>query len=242
MLKVIYHRLHGFMPSACAGCQQASTTPLCADCLAAVKQVELACRQCGKQLFEQNEQQRCHDCIKSPPAFDAFYSIGVYQGVLQELIINAKVKRQAAAIAALYYLIDNNIEAFPAPTTSTYLQAMPTPQSRLIQRGFNLPQLLANRVRKKQHCQQLKPIDLVKLPFFTKKQASMNLQQRRYYHHPFALKKSIFLNKNTKIPQHIILFDDILTTGISAHQLAYLLKSKGVKSVTVWAISRAQLK
>lgn len=242
MLKEIYHRLNDFIPSACVVCHNSAITPLCKTCLAEILQVELACQQCGKQLFAKNEHLRCLDCIQSPPAFDAVYSMGTYDGVLKELILTAKIKRQATAVAALYYLIDKYSNKYPTPDTATYLQVMPTPKSRLIQRGFNLPQLLANRLIKNKADPQLIPIHSVKLPFFTHKQAAMNLTERQHYHHPFKLKKQVLLNKNTKISKNFIIFDDILTTGISAHQLAYLLKANGAKTVTVWAIARAQLK
>lgn len=241
MLKAIYHQLNGFIPNNCAICKKTTKIPLCEDCLASVSRPAIACQQCGKQLFEDTKDKRCLDCIKSPPAFDYCYSIGNYEGILQELIIAAKLKRQASAIAALCYLIDTHIEQFPNKGEATFIQAMPTPQSRLIQRGFNLPQLLVNHLLKNPQMSQLSQADLVKLPFYTQKQATMNLASRQHYQHLFTLKTNLFVT-NKKIPSRIIIFDDTLTTGLTTHQLAYLLKTKGFKTIAVWVISRSQLK
>jgi predicted amidophosphoribosyltransferase len=39
--------------------------------------------------------------------------------------------------------------------------------------------------------------------------------------------------------QHIALLDDVMTTGSTAHELAYILKKAGVGKVDVWVCARA---
>ena len=39
--------------------------------------------------------------------------------------------------------------------------------------------------------------------------------------------------------QHIAILDDVMTTGLTAHELAYVLKKAGVSRVDVWVCARA---
>jgi len=39
--------------------------------------------------------------------------------------------------------------------------------------------------------------------------------------------------------QHIAILDDVMTTGSTAHELAYLLEKAGVSRVDVWVCARA---
>ncbi len=240
MLKGFYHHLLDFTTAYCAVCEQPSEALLCSSCESSITLPPTPCVQCGRALSEENQQHRCHDCIANPPNFSSFHTLGVYDGVLKTLIINAKVKRQAKAVAALCYLIQQHHEQFPTPAHDTVILPMPTPQSRLITRGFNLPQLLVNKLIECKITASLTQTDFIQLPFFSQKQALKSRKQRLTYQHQFRLKKSRIPRKTTCISENLIIFDDILTTGTTAQQIAQFAKQQGVKTVAVWTISRAQ--
>jgi ComF family protein len=56
-------------------------------------------------------------------------------------------------------------------------------------------------------------------------------QRRRNLANIFTLAKTL-----TSKPQHVILVDDVLTTGSTANEISMLLKSHGVKEVTVMTV------
>ena len=53
--------------------------------------------------------------------------------------------------------------------------------------------------------------------------------------HTNVIQTDIFI----QIREHIAILDDVMTTGSTAHELAYLLKKAGVDRVDVWVCARA---
>jgi len=43
---------------------------------------------------------------------------------------------------------------------------------------------------------------------------------------------------NENIPSHIVLIDDVLTTGHTANAAVKTLRQKGVETIEVWTIAR----
>ena len=43
----------------------------------------------------------------------------------------------------------------------------------------------------------------------------------------------------TPLPSHVVIIDDVMTTGETVFQLAKTLKKSGVKQVDVWWLERA---
>lgn len=44
-----------------------------------------------------------------------------------------------------------------------------------------------------------------------------------------------------KLPKHIAIIDDVMTTGETVKQLAIILKKHGVKKVDVWCLARTPI-
>ncbi len=95
-------------------------------------------------------------------AYESLHYIGAYDDILSTLIIRAKVGKQLSAVIALQSLVDefigkpdtdnlntdnlNNGYRWAEHFADYHLLPMPIPRSRLMQRGFNLPLLLAKRL------------------------------------------------------------------------------------------------
>jgi len=101
---------------------------------------------------------------------------------------------------------------------------------RLKQRGFNQAAVLTQSLGKKLNlpyrlnsCQKI---------INTAPQARLNGEQRQT-----NLKQAFIAEK---LPyQHVMLVDDLLTTGSTANELALTLKKVGVQRVDIWCCARA---
>lgn len=212
----------------CVVCRVSSAVPVCANCLATLKKPPNSCRICAKPLLTATQHQCCKECIEQPPAYDSVYYVGAYSGWLAELIRAAKFSRRIEAVAALRYIATVAGEDF-LPTTGMAILPVPTPKSRLIRRGFNLPAMLATRLSVRYQL-PIVPSDRVVLPFFVRKQAKLSRQNRQKNRH--------FYQTNGQLPTKILIIDDIFTTGATVNELAKKLRGEGVQSVAVWVISR----
>lgn len=225
------------MGQYCAACLAYSGKPLCQSCLERITLPEYRCRVCGFRLLAADADGRCKDCIERPPAFEALYNIGTYKTPLSDLIIAAKITRKSAAVAALRDLLQHYLR-HDAATNDYFAQyhdysllAMPTPKSRLMQRGFNLPRWFAEDIS----CYYGLPLlssRTVTLPLFVPKQAALSKQQRQKNRH--------FYQINHKLPDKILIIDDIFTTGATLNELAKQLRRNHAKSVAAYTIARSQ--
>ena len=113
---------------------------------------------------------------------------------------------------------------------------MPVPlhSSRLRQRGFNQSIEIARVISKKRHI----PIeyDAVIRQRSTVSQTGLNAQQRRK-----NMKDAFILQANFNY-KHVLIIDDVVTTGSTVNELAVLLKKNGVERVGVLSIARAPIK
>jgi predicted amidophosphoribosyltransferase len=46
------------------------------------------------------------------------------------------------------------------------------------------------------------------------------------------------LRRTQKIPKHVVLIDDIVTTGATLHECAKVLQKAGVHRIDAWVIAR----
>lgn len=121
-------------------------------------------------------------------------------------------------------------------TKPTMVIAVPLHISRWQHRGFNQAHLIA-----KQFIKHLPPLmslnyctNLIGRTKNTDHQVGQSGRQRRH-----NLSNSFSLNLETikTLPQHVLLFDDVVTTGTTASEISNLLKQHGVKKVTLMTVT-----
>lgn len=230
------HACDRLLQTSCLICQRVGSGVLCADCQASIEKPKYDCRICGCLINGETQALCCKQCLLKPPAYERLDYIGNYEGVLSELIIKAKITGKVAAIVALQSLIggfSRQYSTWGQTVADYHLLAMPTPRSRLMQRGFNLPLLLAQTLSK-QFALPILPQNTVTLPFFVKKQAKLNRQQRQKNIHLYQINHKL----STKLPQKIVIVDDIVTTGTTIAQLSQKLRQEGVQNVAAWSVAR----
>lgn len=108
--------------------------------------------------------------------------------------------------------------------------AVPSHFKRWQERGFNQAHLIAKKFAKKTSLPYQKNA-LVRL-LDTEKQVGKTGSQRRK-----NIKGAISINHFVlPAPKHVLLIDDVITTGSTANEIATVLKSEGVHKVTVMTL------
>jgi len=108
---------------------------------------------------------------------------------------------------------------------------VPLHKKRLRKRGFNQALEIARPIAKTLNIPMEKYA--IKRAKQTEAQSLLNAAERKKnLRHSFSLIKPI-------TAKHVVIIDDVVTTGATVFELADLLKKSGVERVGVWAVARA---
>lgn len=99
------------------------------------------------------------------------------------------------------------------------------------QRGFNQAHLIAKAFTKRTNLPYLDNA-LIRSSYCESQVGQSGKQRRKNLKNAFQLSKTI-----KKWPSHIILVDDVITTGTTTNTICKLLKKKGVKRITVLTVA-----
>ncbi len=169
-------QLRRLLGCGCLSCNAPCSEPVCATCLSRLKKPH-SCEVCGIAL--KGDVPRCHDCLAKPPAFSQLDYIAPYAGQWATWIVEAKIARQPSAMDAIRCVVTQTLAHSPdaARYQGYTLLPMPIPKLRLMQRGFNLPEWVAQCFVRQWQLPCL-PNTAVKTPCHVRKQAHLTRQQR----------------------------------------------------------------
>ncbi len=222
-------------PSRCIFCQQTVTQSIevCTDCYQSLPHNDVCCERCALPLADEiNHAVLCGRCIQKMPAFDYAHSLFRYEadviGLVHQLKFGEKIGH-ARTISEM--LLMKLLETDEQPDC---LLPVPLHKSRLRQRGFNQSIEISRVISRKLAI----PIEhsAVVRQRSTAAQTGLNAKQRQ---------KNIrgAFSVVSKLPyRHVLIVDDVMTTGVTVNELAMLLKKNGVKRVGVLSIARAPVK
>ena len=178
----------------------------------------------------------------APPAFVRAVAYGIYRGRLRDAIHLLKYDKMHPAARGLGRMLAEAIHLLAGDAPSDML-VIPVPLHRrkIAQRGFNQAHLLARQavaVVKTSHPNwNLKLAAGVMLRLrATETQASLTPRQRR-----LNLRGAFAVTDPSAVAlKHVLLIDDILTTGATARAAATALMRAGAASVWVATLARAR--
>ncbi len=234
-----------FLPGECFLCKKSAdiSLSLCSICISNLPENSCCCSLCATPLNSSVEYLLddspllCGKCQKHKSSFDQVFSPFLYQEDMVKLIHQFKYHGKlymGKTLAELFfqkflqkYRQNNSIASFPE-----LIIPVPLHIKRLKYRGFNQSNEVAQYLSKKMSIKLDNTlIERLKL---THTQRGLNLKQRKA-----NLKDAFARTDNVFTQKHIVLVDDVMTTGNTVSEVAKVLKNAGAKQVDVWTIARA---
>lgn len=178
----------------------------------------------------------------APPAFERAVAFGAYQGRMRDAIHAFKYGRLHPVAHGLGHMLAEAMAKLAGEAPAAML-VIPVPlhRSKAAQRGFNQARLLATEalgfLRQSHPAWRLTLAEstLMRLRA-TGSQAGLTPRQRR-----INVRGAFSVSDPAKVSgRHVLLVDDILTTGATARAAAQVLRKAGAASVWVATLARAQ--
>lgn len=232
----ITHSLQNIIyPPRCLICDGvgARNRDLCEACGQALPWIKKACSQCALPLPDDvSENLICGRCLKKKPFFDDSVSVFSYEEEIVGLTHQLKF-HDNLAVSRLFgsWLVDAVVPKMDKPDC---LLPVPLHKRRLRQRGFNQSIEISRSLKKAWDI----PVEtkLVRRVRETQSQTGLDAKQRRRnIRGAFEVCSKINYN-------HVVIVDDVVTTGSTVNELARILKRHGVKKVSVFSIARAPIR
>lgn len=198
---------------------------LCSACRAALPYARFACSHCAEPVSTPG---RCGRCQTKPPAFDYSFCSYLYTPPLSLWLRAAKDKDKQQWLRRLSWLQQQRQP--PALAAVDALVVMPSSRLKRLRRGYDPAAILAVNLSKATGL-PLRTNYLNKR--HTQDQRGLNAKARRK-----NLRKAIRGNNLNLSGQHLLIIDDVMTTGASADAAARALKAQGAEIVGIWALAR----
>jgi ComF family protein len=223
-------------PLNCALCGQfdAATAeqPLCAACLRRIPYNQPPfCLSCSRNLTTYTEQGLCPGCVKQPNPFDRAWVLTRYEKPMTTLIRSFKFHNKTSLQHTFHRIAATFLDRYQIHLNADLIIPIPIHPVRFRERTYNQSELLARALSDL----TATPVNTTALTkqLFTPRQSELHRNARHS-----NLKGAFRLNVPAQIiNKHILLADDLLTTGATAGEAAVTLKNGGAATVTLIALS-----
>ena len=218
------------LPPHCllCGLRSDSGRDLCAACAGDLIRSRICCPRCALPLDAPAS--LCGECLQSTPPFASAFVPFVYASPLDQLETRFKFGRSLAAGRVLSELWIQAARENP-PVLPQALIPVPLHPARLRERGYNQALELAKPLARAFDISLCN--DVLVRTRVTPAQSNLDADARhKNLHGAFAVNA-------TPLPQHVVVFDDVMTTGTTLRECARTLVRAGVERVDVWAVARA---
>jgi len=220
------------LPRSCALCGASLVglsqgPPLCPACKEALRPSRSErCRACGKPLI--SEEGLCMRCRGAAWAFDSALPLFNYSGLPEALVGAYKFSGRLSLAPFIVGLMEEALaERWPGWT----LVPVPPRRDKIRKRGWDQVETIVRRLE----ARGFRAVRLLeRRP--SEEQKRLGLEDR------FANARSAYglakrASRIREVPAHIVLVDDVFTTGATADACARALKNGGAERVAVLAIA-----
>lgn len=198
---------------------------LCMACHAALPWQGPACLQCALPLPQAG---LCGNCMQHPPPLDETRAAFDYAFPLDRLLPRLKFHGDFAAGRVLAQAMAERCALLPRPDA---IVPIPLHRARLRQRGYDQALELAKPVAHALHLPLLaKALQRRKT---TTAQSRLDAAARQR-----NLRDAFVVANSAALPAHVVLVDDVMTTGATLHAAARALRKAGVQRVDAWVCAR----
>ncbi len=227
--------LSNLFPSRCIVCSRTveQQFEVCRDCYRSLPHNDVCCVRCALPLAEDvNNVLLCGRCIQQPPAFDYAHSLFRYEGNVRGLVHQLKFGEKISFARTIGEML--LMQLLRTDEKPDCLLPVSLHKSRLRQRGFN-QSIEISRVLAKKLVIPIEHTAVVRQRS-TAMQSGLDAKQRqKNIRGAFSVVAKI----NYK---HVLIIDDVMTTGATVNELAKVLKRNKVERIGVLSIARAPLK
>ncbi len=207
--------------------------PLCAGCWATLPRLTPPlCPRCSASmpsLAPSSSVESCGSCLVEPPVWDWARAAAPYAGPVREALHALKFRGRRALGAPLGdLLVERCAPALPDDVDA--LVPVPLAPARARERGYNQAVLLAERAApalgrpvRARWLTRVRP---------TAPQSELGADARR------ANVRGAFRAAPAAIGRHVVVVDDVLTTGATVAECARALRAAGARAVGVLVVAR----
>jgi ComF family protein len=229
-------------PALCPVCQATlgpgRRDPLCGPCWESIEKITPPwCDRCGLPFGRFGHEDHdsidslgagfCGACSVNPPPFDWARSGAVYSGAVREAIHAFKFSGRATLARPLAALI---LDGCGPPAGVKAVVPVPLARARERERGYNQAALLAERIADGWGV-PLRARWLVRLRDTPAQSALTATERRANVRHAFSASPAVR-------GAHVVVVDDVLTTGATAAECSRVLRAAGAAAVGVLTVAR----
>jgi ComF family protein len=223
-------------PPRCLLCREpgADGRDLCAACAARLPWNRAACPRCALPLAAGEAPPRaqapaCGACMQRPPLLDAVRATFIYDFPVDRLLPRLKFHGDLAAGSLLAGAMAAACSDMPRPDA---LLPLPLARARLRRRGFDQALELARPLARRLGIPLLDGALVRRRD--TAPQSTLAAAARRR-----NLRGAFAVPAGARLPPHVALVDDVMTTGATLHAAARALRRAGVIRIDAWVCARA---
>lgn len=219
-------------PKFCLGCGYIGSY-ICSNCQNKLIYLEKdSCCYCRKlSLYGLT-----HPLCRRQYGIDGVMAIFHYNNLLKTIIKNIKYRLAIDVWSELYRVIKpemlDKISFYKKLQQNFSLQPIPLYRAKLKERGFNQAEIISQFFSQLLKFPQ---VDYLIRAKQTQSQAQLKNNKKRYLNIKGAF---IIGDKNEINNKHIILVDDVMTTGATVKEATYTLKTNGAKRVFVLTLAK----
>lgn len=235
MSKASRRLLNLVFPDDCHVCGEAllefTRVPVCARCIALPEPfaADFFCVSCKTPFVNRaplDEAGQCALCRLGTKGFDTAYTFGAYEGTLRQLVHLFKYGKMQPLASGFGDML---ARALPRELAVDVVVPMPLHWWKRWQRGFNQSELLAREVARRWNA----PVrNAARRKKNTTAQAGLTNAKRR------ANVQGAFEIRGRLDGKHVLLVDDVMTTGATASACGRALKRAGAARVTLLTLAR----
>jgi ComF family protein len=221
---LLEHLIRLYAPLCCLGCGIESDALVCESCRAVTPLVPSRCYRCRSVTREFAVCERCRKHTALRQVLVATH----YEGVAKELLHAVKYERGRSGIVEMVELMAPLLRLLPQDAVFV---PVPTATSRVRQRGYDQAVLLAQAISRERGF----GVADVLVRLGQAHQVGSNRRDRLLH-----LKGAFRVQRAASIRgAHVVLVDDVLTTGATIETAARVLKKAGAKQVDAIVFSQA---
>ena len=221
-----------FLPSDCLACRERPVDRfleggVCAACWGGLpERADGRCARGDEALPEPGEPARCGRCVLDPPPFSALRAAAPYRGSARRIVIAFKFLGADYLGARLAAVMLGRLD----PPGAAEIVCVPATARSRRARGYHPPELLAAALSRR-----------LRIPFARRrlvKRRETEVQSRL----PLAERASnvrLAFRAAGRPAGHVLLVDDVATSGATARECSRRLAEAGARRVDVWCFARA---